>query len=335
MSARTLVGLCLLTVALSAGCATGSTSESSPKKATGQTANTFGEPGIYATDSGRQITEQQLLDQLADHTYAVVGESHGVEWHHRIQHTIYRGLIERHRSSVALGMEMFQRPYQPALSSYIAGEIDESTMLERTEYDQRWGVAPRYYRPLWELARKHSAPLIALNARAELTRAVAKQGVDQLPSALKQDLPDDLTLYDSQRTFLKGVFGAHHPSDRSHGSGGDGQADSQGFQRFAMAQVVWDATMAQTARRFMRGDDAPKSMLIVCGRAHAHKGFGIPPRLTPPDSSSAPSPKQKTVATVLPVTTDQVARATSGSSMATLNSPEAADFLWVRDTQSN
>jgi hypothetical protein len=165
--------------------------------------------------------------------------------------------------------------------------------------------------------------LVALNARAELTRAVAKQGVDQLPSALKQDLPDDLTLYDSQRTFLRGVFGAHHPSDKS---GEDGRAGSQAFQRFAMAQVVWDATMAQTARRFMRGDDAPASMLIVCGRAHAHKGFGIPPRLT----SGVSDTDEQTSATVLPVSTDQLSNSNSRGAMSQLYRPHAADFVWVR-----
>lgn len=317
----------LVATGVTSGCA--ASSEASSRSATGadqttESAPTFDEPGIYATDSGAKLSESELLERLSEKTYVVVGESHGTEWNHRIQETLYRGLLERRDGSMALGMEMFQRPYQPALDAFVAGDIDEATLLERTEYDGRWGVAPRYYRPLWDLARDHRAPVVALNARAELTRAVARKPLDELSEAMRRDLPEDMTLYDEQRRFLQTVFGAHHPGGDE---GSSSTEDSAAFERFARAQVVWDATMAETARAFMTNTSAVDAMMIVCGRAHSHNGFGIPPRLRASDSTDTDD-----VATVLPVQMGELASSNDREADAppSLNAPEAADFLWIK-----
>ncbi len=332
---RLLTGVLLWTMLIGAGAISGCTASSkASNQATAGTDQTtestpsFDEPGIYATDSGAELTESELLERLSEKTYVVVGESHGTEWNHRIQKKVYRGLLERRGGSVALGLEMFQRPYQPALDAFVAGDIDEATMLERTEYDERWGVPPRYYRPLWDLAREHRTPIVALNARAELTRAVAKKPLDELSESLRRDLPEDMTLYDEQRRFLQTIFGAHHPGDDDDNSS---TGDSAAFERFARAQVVWDATMAETARAFMKEDSAVDAMMIACGRAHSHNAFGIPPRIHASNTDASTDD----IATVLPVKiTDLERTADDQSASISLNTADAADYIWVSDIRA-
>jgi uncharacterized iron-regulated protein len=117
----------------------------------------------------------------------VVGEQHDVAWHHEIQAQVLREVAER-VDSAALGMEMFQRPFQSPLDAYIAGEISEADMLEQTEWAQRWGFGTDQYRPMWRFAHENEIPVVAHNARRELSKAIAngfsaKTGVPRLPNS--------------------------------------------------------------------------------------------------------------------------------------------------------
>ena len=60
-------------------------------------------------------------------------------------------------------MEMFQQPFQRYLDEYVAGSIDEQTMLRATEYYRRWRMDFRHYAPILRYAREHGLPVIALN----------------------------------------------------------------------------------------------------------------------------------------------------------------------------
>jgi len=40
---------------------------------------------------------------------------------------------------LAVGMEMFQKPFQPVVNDYLDGRIDERTFLKKTEYFSAWG----------------------------------------------------------------------------------------------------------------------------------------------------------------------------------------------------
>jgi len=53
------------------------------------------EPGIYAVDSGKRLSREELYGRLAEADYVVVGESHTTEWHHAIQRDIFEAMLER------------------------------------------------------------------------------------------------------------------------------------------------------------------------------------------------------------------------------------------------
>src|SRR5204862_6204934 len=93
------------------------------------------------------------------------------------------------RGPVALGMEMFFRPFQPFLDAYVTGEIDEATMLEKTEWKARWGFGWEMYAPMLRYCREHKLPYVALNAPKVVTRTVSQKGLDGLSAEQRATLP--------------------------------------------------------------------------------------------------------------------------------------------------
>lgn len=117
--------------------------------------------------------------------------------------------------TLAVGFEMFQRPFQAVLSAFVQGKLDEAGLLLGTEYATRWGYDFAFYRPLVEGARDYALPALALNARRELVRAVGRGGLAALTEAELAELPE-LDLEDAEhQAFVYGLFGTtadHAPS---------------------------------------------------------------------------------------------------------------------------
>lgn len=258
-------------------------------------------PGIWDVHTGEPVSEETLFERLGDARFVLVGESHDSAADHAIQLRVLRGLAQR--GHVALGMEMFQRPFQAPLDAFIAGEIDEAQMLEATEWEKRWGFATELYRPLWTFARENQLPILALNARRELTKRIAKVGIDGLTDQERADLPEIDLSSERYRTWMRDIFA-------SHGS----EMEPAKFERFYQAQVTWDETMADTAARWAEAHpDA--TVLIVVGRGHIERDFGIPSRLR--RRSDGP------VVTIVPVDPEAPA-------MEWMRDEKFADYVWVR-----
>jgi hypothetical protein len=155
-----------------------------------------------------------LVTKLTDRRVIFVGESHDRYEDHLNQLAVIRGLHERD-VDLAIGMEMFQQPFQPALDAYIAGEISEVEMLRRTDYFERWRFDYRLYRPILRYAREHGIPVIALNLDGEITAKVGKAGLEGLDEGQRAQVPMDMDSEDpAYRERIKQVFDRH-----PHGGG--------------------------------------------------------------------------------------------------------------------
>jgi uncharacterized iron-regulated protein len=87
-------------------------------------------------DAEKQGSLERLLEALDSKRAIFVGETHDRYDHHLNQLTVIRGLHER-GLDLAVGMEFFQEPFQPDLDDYVAGRIDEKTLLKETEAPER------------------------------------------------------------------------------------------------------------------------------------------------------------------------------------------------------
>ncbi len=215
-------------------------------------------------DGVSNLGEPEFLQALSEYDFIVLGESHDSVEDHAMQARVYSGLIEL-GARPALGMEMFQRPFQPILDAYVAGDIEEERMLAETEYEARWGFDPNFYSPLWQAARAAGLPVVALNVRRELTKRVSAVGVDGLSETERADLPELVFGPDAYRNWLGQVFAAH----------GMSTTDAR-FERFFQAQVLWDETMADSA---VRAWSEQQPVVIIVGRGHVERGWGIPSRI--------------------------------------------------------
>jgi aminopeptidase N len=206
-----------------------------------------------------------VVKGLANKKIVYVGEEHDKFSHHQVQLEILQGLY-RQNPKIAVGMEMFQRPFQKALDDYIAGTIDERTFLKRSEYFKRWDIDYHLYKPILDFARAQHLPAIALNVRRELVEKVGKGGLDSLSKEEKQEIPAAPDYSDpAYRDRLKEAFAGHQ-----HG-------ESNNFEFFYQAQILWDETMAESIDRFLK-QKPDYRIVVLAGAGHIQYGSGIPKR---------------------------------------------------------
>jgi uncharacterized iron-regulated protein len=226
---------------------------------------------IYGLEAGAVLSESALGDRLSSSPAVCFGEFHDVPAHHYAEARALDELAARAARcghTLAVGFEMFQRPFQPGLSAFVAGEIGEEAFLEQTEYVVRWGYDFSLYRPLLEGVRAHHLPALALNARAELTRKIGRTGLVSLDEAELAELPE-LVLDDAEhRDFIFGLFGVLPE-----------HAAEFGLEDVYAAQTVWDETMADTSARWLAAAGSSARLLDFAGGAHCHVS-AIPRRIT-------------------------------------------------------
>lgn len=262
---RLFSGLVVVVFALLSGCA--SAPDPTPVVAPGPVA--LMEPGIYRVADGQRLERDAFFEELRRYRVVFVGERHDNVVHHEIQGEILEGLSRKIPGGVALGMEMFQTPYQEPLDAYVRGDIDAEEMLKRTEYKKRWGFDFDLYRPLMELMRLQGSGIAALNAPSELTRKISREGVAALSEEEKALLPPNYDhLSEEHREMIRKVFAEFHAG-----------MDEETFERFYTAQVVWDATMASSSVNFLGQHRDLEVLVVIAGMYHVQYGLGIPLRL--------------------------------------------------------
>lgn len=194
-----------------------------------------------------------------------VGEYHDQYAHHLVQLEVLKALYRKNKK-IAVGMEMFQRPFQKALDDYIAGAIDEREFLKKSEYFKRWGYDYNLYKPILDFARAEKIPVIALNVRNDLPDKIAQSGMDSLTDEEKKEVPQQMDFSDEEyRGRLKTIFNRH----RNMGE--------KNFDFFYQAQILWDETMAQSVDEFLKKNPDFK-MVVFAGGGHLAYGSGIPKR---------------------------------------------------------
>ena len=217
--------------------------------------------------SDEAITFAQLVERLNAVRVVHVGELHDQAAHHAFQAKVLAALAEKTDTPLALGLEMFFTPFQPALDAYVAGEIDEKTMLERTEWATRWGFGWEMYAPMIRLCREKKLPVIALNAPKEITRTVSRQGLDALTPEQKASLPPLDMTDGAHRAFVKAATGGH---------GHEMKADA--FERMYTAMVIWDETMSSNVAAWLEKAGPGSRMVVVAGNGHIADRYGVPAR---------------------------------------------------------
>jgi uncharacterized iron-regulated protein len=252
---------------------------------------------VLRARGGQEVPWEQFAGELAAADAICLGEHHPNPHDHWAQLTIVREVLGRAREAgrtVALGMEMFQRPFQGVLDDFAAGRIDEGALLSRSAWQDRWGYDWSLYRPIVLLARDHGAALLALNTERELTKKVSREGIDTFSAAdrarlpeLVLDDPDHRAWWDDIMGSMGGAHGHARAASGEQGEGHGGQAGPASpeekaaaeaeeaeaaarSERIYSAQVLWDETMAEGASAWLSGG-AGRQVIVLAGNGHCHR----------------------------------------------------------------
>jgi len=222
---------------------------------------------IFHIPTGIKVTKDQLLDMISGSRVIYIGETHDNVSAHHVQLEIIRGLAERFPGKVAVGMEVFQRPYQEAMDHWSRGELSEREFFKRSGWYSNWGMDYGYYRPILEYIREGHIPLLALNAPADLVKEVRRRGLDGLSKDWQDKLPTMDLSDPHHRKLVEAFYQAHPPTS------------AKSFDAFYQVYVLWDETMAETVANYLATDDGRhKKVVVLAGGNHVRYGFGIPRR---------------------------------------------------------
>ncbi|CAA6828504.1 MAG: Unknown protein [uncultured Thiotrichaceae bacterium] len=212
--------------------------------------------------SGEKIGYTDMIKDLAKRRVVFVGEQHTRMDHHLTQLTILKEMHARN-PKIGIGVEWFQQGFQGVLDDFVLGKIDETEMLRRTEYYERWKFDYRLYRPIMNYARANQLPVIALNAPVEVTRKVSEKGLDGLSKEDRLKLPKEISPPTAEyKKQLDKVFAMHDlPKDQ--------------IERFITVQRVWDETMASNTVDFLQANPEAQ-MVVFSGIGHISHDAGIP-----------------------------------------------------------
>ncbi|MBC7971400.1 MAG: ChaN family lipoprotein [Verrucomicrobia bacterium] len=210
------------------------------------------------------------LRKLAQANVVYLGETHDRPADHQAQLEIIQAL-HRLRPKLAIGMEMFQRPYQSVLDRYLANRLTEAELQEQSQYAKRWGYDWEFYAPILRFAQANKLPVIALNTPTEVIRKASRTGLDSLTLAERRFIPPLSAIVLEPEAYRERLQKIHAESHH-------GQSTSVNVERFFQAQVLWDETMAERIAQTLQKQ--PETLVVVLvGQGHIVYGDGIPARV--------------------------------------------------------
>ena len=223
-------------------------------------------PGELVDATGGPVAWEALLELAHDASIILVGESHTSACDHRVQRRVIDSLAGECLAP-AVGMEMIPVDQALVLKAFNEGRIEPSAMGRALAWKENWGFPFPLYRPLFEAARRHELPVVALNVPQMAAFLVSRHNVapeDLHPpqvSAVPTIPPSPLQLEE-----LRQEYKAHQ---RHLGKFPD-------LEHFVLVQSMWDTKMAMEAVRAARTLGRP--VVVIAGAGHV-ESLGIPYRL--------------------------------------------------------
>jgi uncharacterized iron-regulated protein len=216
------------------------------------------------------IARPAILRQLFQAQVVYLGETHDHLPDHEAQLAILKQL-HAHKPNLTIALEMFQKPFQAKLDQYLNGTLTEAELLAQTEYPKRWSFNWDFYSPILQFAKANQIPVLAINTPSEITRKVARTGLESLDPEDFKWIPPLAEIDVTSAAYRQRLQETYQSFHQAHGN-------SDGFDRFFQAQVLWDETMAEAIAQYWLTHPSRKVVVLV-GQGHLLYGDGIPTRV--------------------------------------------------------
>ncbi|MEQ8291321.1 MAG: ChaN family lipoprotein [Roseovarius sp.] len=221
------------------------------------------EPG-----TGTPLAYPDLIARAARAPAVLLGETHDRADIHRWQMHVSAALLA-HGRPLVLGFEMFPARLDPVLAEWVAGDLDETTFLDRAEWGEVWNFPPELYLPIFRFCRDTGTEMIGLNCRRGLVSEVGKLGWDEIAEEAREGLTPARDASPDYRRYLFEVTGGARPDRQAQ------SPEDPAFDRFVRAQQTWDRAFACRIAARAAQDDAPLVIGII-GRGHLEFRGGTP-----------------------------------------------------------
>lgn len=209
-----------------------------------------------------------VISRAARSRFVLLGEYHDRPDDHRWQLQTVAAIAAQH-PAVVLGFEMFPRRAQPVLDRWVAGELDERSLLRDTDWQRVWGFPAGLYLPLLQFARLNRVPVQALNVDRALVTRVGREGWAAVPPAEREGISDPAPASPAYEATLSEALAVH---------GGKHGDDEASRKRFVEAQLTWDRALAEGL--VTAAGAHPGSVVIgIMGSGHLEHGHGVPHQL--------------------------------------------------------
>lgn len=229
--------------------------------------------GVWLDPStGRELTQSELLRDMARRQVVLLGESHTIYEIHRWQLHVAT-VLHALRPNMAVGFEMFPRRVQAVLDDWVAGKLSTNAFLQATDWPNVWGYDANLYLPLFHFCRQQQVRMLALNCHRPLVTRVGKEGWDAIPHDERDGLTPSADATPAYRQFLFDITGGATAASRQAKS-----ADGPAFDRFVRAQQTWDRAFACNVAYALKQADPPLVVGII-GQGHLQYGHGTPYQL--------------------------------------------------------
>lgn len=219
---------------------------------------------------GNEVSDAEVVADLATAGVVFLGESHTVKRHHDLQLDLLQKLFLK-KVPLVLCLEQLEARDQPAVDRYNRREIDFATLAREIDWTNKWANYPDY-EALCEFARAHRIPIRALNAPAATIRAVSRGGgLAKLPADLRAHLPAAIFTDDPVYERLMNLELAKHMA-----------LDPAKLRPVFEAQAARDETMAAQIVAARRIDTAPNQLrtaIVIVGAGHMRFGLGTAERV--------------------------------------------------------
>jgi len=217
---------------------------------------------IISGNSGKAVSFDEMMLDLDNYQMIFVGEKHAIQSQHANELEIIKAVF-KNNPSMEVGMEMFDRSYQPVLDLWSAGVLDEETFIRKVQWYANWRYDFALYKDILLFIKNNKIKMVALNIPNYIASRILVGGIENLSDADKSYLPKEIdTQNTAYRDYVKKAFNQHHFSDNVK------------FDDFFMAQCVWDEAMAESVASNLGN----KKIVVLAGNGHIQYKYGIPDR---------------------------------------------------------
>jgi len=221
----------------------------------------FAEGTIVSAKRGGPVSFDELMADMKDSRIIYIGEIHTSKFHHDFQLKIIRELYSKNPDLI-VGMEMFDRTYQPLLDKWSEGSLDKKSFINKTHWYANWKYDFELYSDILEFIQEKRIRLIGLNIPFHIPAKISTGGIESLSEDEKKYLPHKINKTDSaHRENVENIFRHHKLKGRDD------------FEYFYTVQCVWDDIMAENVNNNMKDG----IMAVIAGNGHILR-YGIPGR---------------------------------------------------------